>query len=82
LYLNRGIQSIFFALKPNSSPTLAVDQLAYVLEREEAKTLIKIDFDKDKIVHALKNSESIQDRVSCVTVMNLFYAFLLVNDVL
>jgi hypothetical protein len=52
---------------------LAVDQLAYILEKEKAKTLIIIDFDKDKIIPALKNSKSIQDRVSCVTVKKAIF---------
>jgi hypothetical protein len=63
LYLNRGCRSTFFALKPNSSPAFAVDQLTHILEREEAKTLIKIDFDKEKIIPALKRSKNIQHRV-------------------
>jgi hypothetical protein len=69
LYLNRGVRSIFFALKPGSTPALAVDQLAYILEREEAKTLIKIDFDNEKVILALKASENILHRV------RLFYPF-------
>jgi hypothetical protein len=63
LYLNRGIRSIFFALKPNQSYSFPVDQLTYILEREKAKTLIKIEFDEDRIMAALKNSENIEDRV-------------------
>ncbi len=63
LYLNRGIRSIFFALKPDSSTSFPIGQLTYVLEREKAKTLIKIEFDEDRIIAALKNSQNIKDRV-------------------
>jgi hypothetical protein len=71
LYLNRGIRSIFFALKPDSSTSFPIGQLTYVLEREKAKTLIKIEFDEDRIIAALKNSQNIKDRVrifNCVEV--------------
>jgi hypothetical protein len=63
LYLNRGIRSIFFALKPDSSTSFPIGQLTYVLEREKAKTLIKIEFDEDRITAALKNSKNINERV-------------------
>ncbi len=63
LYLNQGIRSIFFALKPDSSTSFPIGQLAYVLEREKAKTLIKIEFDNDRIIAALKKSQNIKDRV-------------------
>jgi hypothetical protein len=63
LYLNQGIRSIFFALKPDSSTSFPIGQLTYVLDREKAKTLIKIEFDEDRIIAALKNSQHIKDRV-------------------
>ena len=63
LYLNRGVRSLFFALKPECSTSFPIGQLTYVLEREKAKTLIKIEFDEERIVEALRNSENIKDRV-------------------
>jgi hypothetical protein len=63
LYLNRGVRSIFFALKPDCSTSFPIGQLTYILEREKAKTLIKIEFDEDRITAALKNSKNINERV-------------------
>jgi hypothetical protein len=63
LYLNRGVRSILFALKPDYSTSFPIGQLTYILEREKAKTLIKIEFDEDRITAALKNSKNIKDRV-------------------
>jgi len=64
IYLNRGNRSVFLAVKPDTSLLFAVDQLAYILEREKVKTIIKVGSDKEQIVSALKISE-IKDRVSC-----------------
>jgi hypothetical protein len=63
VYLNQGMRSIFFALKPDYSTSFPIGQLTYILEREQAKTLIKIEFDVDRITAALKKSENIIDRV-------------------
>ena len=62
VYLNRGNRSIFLALKPETPLVFAVDQLVYILQKEKAKTIIKVGFDKEQIITALKESE-IQDRV-------------------
>ena len=57
VYLNRGNRSIFLALKPETPLVFAVDQLVYILQKEKAKTIIKVGFDKEQIITALKDSE-------------------------
>jgi hypothetical protein len=74
IYLNQGVKSIFFALKPDSSTSFPIGQLTYILEREKAKTLIKIEVDEDRITAALKNSENIKDRVGNL-ILYLFRCF-------
>ena len=64
MYLNRGVRSIFFALKPDSSTSFPIDQLTHVLQTEREKTLIKIEFDKERITAALSNTLQLIDRVS------------------
>ncbi len=75
LYLNRGVRSIFFALKPDCSTSFPIVQLTYILEREKAKTLIKIEFDEDRITAALKNSKNINERVRNLQVTSFGYLF-------
>jgi hypothetical protein len=65
---NIGNHSIFFSLKCENNPILAVHQLAYHLENKiKSETLIAIMIDdkrvKDFIKDALKNS-SLKERVS------------------
>jgi hypothetical protein len=64
VYLNRGVRSIFFALKPDSSTSFPIGQLTHVLQTEREKTLIKIEFDKERITAALRNTPNLMDRVS------------------
>ena len=64
MYLNRGVRSIFFALKPDSSTSFPIDQLTHVLQTEREKTLIKIEFDQERITAALRNTPNLMDRVS------------------
>ena len=62
VYLNRGLCAQFLALKSETSLLCAVDQLAYILEHDRVKTLIKIEFFHHLIISALKTS-SIKERV-------------------
>ena len=62
-YLNIGPRSLFLALKPKTSLVFAVEQLAYILTKEIAKTIIKVGLEKDQIVAALRKTE-IAERVS------------------
>jgi hypothetical protein len=62
LYLNRGVRTRFLALKPNTALVFAVDQLAYILDKERVRTIIKIEFDKPIILEKLKQS-CLEDRV-------------------
>ena len=60
--LNIGPRSLFLALKPNTSLVFAVEQLAYILTKEIAKTIIKVGLEKDQIIAALRKTE-IAERV-------------------
>ena len=62
-YLNLGPRSLFLALKPKTSPLFAVQQLAYILEREEAQTIIKVGLEKSQINDALRRETGITERV-------------------
>ncbi len=64
VYLNQGVRSIFFALKADSSTSFPIDQLTHVLQREREKTLIKIEFDRERITAALRSTPCLADRVS------------------
>jgi hypothetical protein len=70
-YLNRGVRSIFFALKPNSSTSFPIDQLTHVLQTEREKTLIKIEFDQERITAALRNTPQLTKRVSVNSHFNM-----------
>ena len=61
--LNQGNRTTFFALKPGTTPACAVDQVVYILERNPAKTIIKIDRKEDFLIQAFKES-SLRDRVT------------------
>ena len=61
--LNIGPRSLFLALKPNTSLVFAVEQLAYILTKEIAKTIIKVGLEKDQIIAALQKTE-IAERVN------------------
>ena len=62
-YLNHGPRSLFLALKPNTSLVFAVEQLAYILEKEEAKTIIKVGLEKSQIIDVLRKETGITERV-------------------
>jgi hypothetical protein len=62
LYLNKGVRTRFLALKPDTALVFAVDQLAYILNQEKVRTIIKIEFDKPIILEKLKQS-CLEDRV-------------------
>jgi hypothetical protein len=64
-YQNQGNRSIILAMKPETSLFHAVEQLAYILEKDPTKTLIKVAYDNDLIEKALMNS-CIKERVSLI----------------
>jgi hypothetical protein len=61
--LNIGIRSRFLTLKGNIPFIFAVDQLSYILEKEEVKTIIKIEDHDNKILPRLKNISRLSERV-------------------
>jgi hypothetical protein len=65
IYLNRGSRTQFLALKKDTALVCAVEQLDFILSRENVKTIIKIEFDKEQIVACLKKS-SLNERVIIV----------------
>jgi hypothetical protein len=75
VYLNQGVRSIFFALEADSSTSFPIDQLTHVLQREREKTLIKIEFDQERITAALKSTPCLKERVSKNQNILLGYCF-------
>jgi hypothetical protein len=75
VYLNQGVRSIFFALEADSSTSFPIDQLTHVLQTEREKTLIKIEFDQERITAALRNTPQLTERVSKNQNILLGYCF-------
>ena len=55
-YLNSGPTSVILALKPKTSLVFAVEQLAYILEMNIAKSIIKVGLEKCQIIEVLKKT--------------------------
>ena len=55
--LNLGPRSLFLALKPDTPLVFAVEQLAFILSKEIAKTIIKVGSDENRIFDALRKTE-------------------------
>jgi hypothetical protein len=62
-FLNLGIRSRFLTLKRNTAFIFAVDQLSYILEKEEVKTIIKIEDHDSEILPRLKKISRLRERV-------------------
>ena len=65
-FLNFGPKSVFLAFKPKTSLASSVEQLAFILKKEIAKTIIKVGLEKEQIIAALQNTE-IAKRVINIT---------------
>jgi hypothetical protein len=62
-FLNLGIRSRFLTLKRNTPFIFAVDQLSFILEKEEVKTIIKIEDHDSEILPRLKKISRLRERV-------------------
>jgi hypothetical protein len=72
-FLNLGIRSRFLTLKRNTAFIFAVDQLSYILEKEEVKTIIKIEDHESEILPRLKKNSRLRNRVIllCTKILTL-----------
>jgi hypothetical protein len=62
-FLNLGIRSRFLTLQRTTAFIFAVDQLSYILEKEEVKTIIKIEDHDSEILPRLKKISRLKERV-------------------
>jgi len=63
--LNKGGRVQILGLKPFTPIVCAAEQLAYVLQSMNSKTIISIDLDRDEFVDALRMTP-INSRVSAI----------------